>query len=149
MFDIDGGIGVLFTYASKAKRELPDGTVYLDGPVEPLGRGGTFFGQHIAAPLRGVAVQINAYNFPAWGPLEKLAPAFLAGVPTLIKPASQTAYLTERLISSCPRGSSRKARCSSCAAVWETSSTTSPSRTPSRSPARRRPRNGCGPTRSS
>jgi oxepin-CoA hydrolase / 3-oxo-5,6-dehydrosuberyl-CoA semialdehyde dehydrogenase len=97
-FDIDGGIGVLFTYSSKAKRELPDGNVYCDSALEPLGRGGTFFGQHIATPLQGVAVQINAYNFPAWGPLEKLAPAFLAGVPTLVKPASQTAYLTERLL---------------------------------------------------
>src|SRR5262249_61301711 len=57
-----------------------------------------FVGQHICAPLRGVAVQINAFNFPVWGPLEKLAPAFLAGVPSLIKPASQTAYLTARLV---------------------------------------------------
>jgi oxepin-CoA hydrolase / 3-oxo-5,6-dehydrosuberyl-CoA semialdehyde dehydrogenase len=97
-FDVDGGIGVLFTYGSKGRRELPNDTVYVDGPVEQLGKGGTFVGQHIATPLRGVAVQINAFNFPAWGPLEKLAPAFLAGVPTLVKPASQTAYLTEKLV---------------------------------------------------
>ncbi|WP_236788164.1 phenylacetic acid degradation bifunctional protein PaaZ [Amycolatopsis sp. GM8] len=97
-FDIDGGIGVLFSYASKGKRELPNDTVYVDGGVEPLGKGGTFVGQHIATPLRGVAVQINAFNFPVWGPLEKFAPAFLAGVPSLIKPASQTAYLTARLV---------------------------------------------------
>jgi oxepin-CoA hydrolase/3-oxo-5,6-dehydrosuberyl-CoA semialdehyde dehydrogenase len=97
-FDVDGGIGVLFGYAGKGRRELPNDTVYVDGPVEPLGRGGTFLGQHIATPLRGVAVQINAFNFPVWGPLEKFAPAFLAGVPSLIKPASQTAYLTARLI---------------------------------------------------
>ena len=97
-FDVDGGIGVLFSYGSKGRRELPNAKVYLDGPVEPLGKGGTFLGQHVAVPLRGVAVQINAFNFPAWGPLEKLAPAFLAGVPSLIKPASQTAYLTERLV---------------------------------------------------
>ncbi|MDV6013681.1 phenylacetic acid degradation bifunctional protein PaaZ [Haloechinothrix sp. LS1_15] len=98
MVDVDGGIGVLLGYASKAKRELPNDTVYVDGPVEQLGKGGTFLGQHIATPLHGVAVQINAFNFPVWGPLEKLAPAFLAGMPTLIKPASPTAYLTARLV---------------------------------------------------
>jgi oxepin-CoA hydrolase/3-oxo-5,6-dehydrosuberyl-CoA semialdehyde dehydrogenase len=97
-FDVDGGIGVLLSYASKGKRELPNSGVYVDGAVEQLGRAGTFVGQHIAAPLRGVAIQINAFNFPAWGPLEKFAPAFLAGVPSLVKPASQTAYLTARLI---------------------------------------------------
>jgi oxepin-CoA hydrolase/3-oxo-5,6-dehydrosuberyl-CoA semialdehyde dehydrogenase len=97
-FDIDGGIGVLFSYASKGRRELPNDTVYVDGAVEPLSKTGTFVGQHIATPLRGVAVQINAFNFPAWGPLEKFAPAFVAGVPSLIKPASQTAYLTARLV---------------------------------------------------
>jgi oxepin-CoA hydrolase/3-oxo-5,6-dehydrosuberyl-CoA semialdehyde dehydrogenase len=97
-FDIDGGIGALFGYASKGRRELPNDTVYVDGAVEPLGRGGTFLGQHICTPLRGVAVQINAFNFPVWGPLEKFAPAFIAGVPTLVKPASQTAYLTARLV---------------------------------------------------
>ncbi|TWP44374.1 phenylacetic acid degradation bifunctional protein PaaZ [Lentzea tibetensis] len=96
--DVDGGIGVLLGYASKAKRELPNDTVYVDGALEPLGRGGTFVGQHICTPLRGVAVQINAFNFPMWGPLEKFAPAFIAGVPSLIKPASQTAYVTEKLV---------------------------------------------------
>jgi oxepin-CoA hydrolase/3-oxo-5,6-dehydrosuberyl-CoA semialdehyde dehydrogenase len=97
-FDVDGGIGVLLSYASKAKRELPNDTVYVDGPVEPLGKGGTFAGQHILTPLLGVAVQINAFNFPVWGPLEKFAPAFIAGLPSLIKPATQTAYLTARLV---------------------------------------------------
>ena len=97
-FDVDGGIGVLLSYASKARRELPNDTVCLDGALEPLGKSGQFAGQHIMTSLRGVAVQINAFNFPVWGPLEKLAPAFLAGVPSLIKPASQTAYLTERLV---------------------------------------------------
>lgn len=97
-FDIDGGIGVLFSYSSKGRRELPNDTVYVDGSVEALGKGGTFVGQHVCTPLRGVAVQINAFNFPVWGPLEKFAPAFLAGVPTLIKPATQTAYLTHRLV---------------------------------------------------
>ncbi|MBR7826352.1 phenylacetic acid degradation bifunctional protein PaaZ [Actinospica sp. MGRD01-02] len=98
MVDIDGGIGVLFSYGSKGKRELPNDTVYVEGNVEPLSKGGTFVAQHIATPLRGVAVQINAFNFPVWGPLEKFAPAFLAGVPSLVKPASQTAYLTARLV---------------------------------------------------
>ncbi|MDQ2797318.1 MAG: aldehyde dehydrogenase family protein, partial [Actinomycetota bacterium] len=92
-FDIDGGIGVLLTYASLGKRELPNDTVLLDGDAEPLGKGGQFLGQHIYTPRRGVAVQVNAFNFPVWGPLEKLAPALLAGVPSLIKPASATAYL--------------------------------------------------------
>ncbi|HEY1914886.1 MAG TPA: phenylacetic acid degradation bifunctional protein PaaZ [Streptosporangiaceae bacterium] len=97
-FDVDGGIGVLLGYASKAKRELPGGHLYVEGAVEPLGRGGQFVGQHVLTSLRGVAVQVNAFNFPVWGPLEKFAPAFLAGVPSLIKPASQTAYLTARLV---------------------------------------------------
>ncbi len=97
-FDVDGGIGVLQSYASKAKRELPNDTIYVDGPVEPLGKGGQFLGQHIFTSRPGMAVQINAFNFPVWGPLEKFAPAFLAGVPSLIKPASPTAYLTARLV---------------------------------------------------
>ncbi|GAA4549928.1 phenylacetic acid degradation bifunctional protein PaaZ [Pseudonocardia xishanensis] len=97
-FDVDGGIGVLLAYASKAKRELPNDTVYVEGAVEQLGRGGTFVGQHLCTPLHGVAVQINAFNFPVWGPLEKFAPAFLAGVPSLVKPASPTAFLTARLV---------------------------------------------------
>jgi oxepin-CoA hydrolase/3-oxo-5,6-dehydrosuberyl-CoA semialdehyde dehydrogenase len=97
-FDIDGGIGVVLSYASKAKRELPNERVVVEGLPEALGRGGQFLGQHILTPLRGVAVQINAFNFPVWGPLEKFAPAFVAGVPSLIKPASQTAYLTSRIV---------------------------------------------------
>ncbi|QGK70074.1 phenylacetic acid degradation bifunctional protein PaaZ [Allosaccharopolyspora coralli] len=97
-FDIDGGIGVLFAYSSKGRREMPAGHVYVDGGTEALSREGTFLGQHICTPMQGVAVQINAFNFPVWGPLEKFAPAFIAGMPTLIKPASQTAYLTHRLV---------------------------------------------------
>ena len=97
-FDVDGGISVLLSYASRARREMPNYTVYLDGAVEQLGKSGQFVGQHVMTSMRGVAVQVNAFNFPVWGPLEKLAPAFLAGVPSLIKPASQTAYLTERLV---------------------------------------------------
>jgi oxepin-CoA hydrolase / 3-oxo-5,6-dehydrosuberyl-CoA semialdehyde dehydrogenase len=96
-FDVDGGIGVLLSYASQARRELPNDTVYAEGAVEPLGRGGQFTGQHILTPRLGVAVQVNAFNFPVWGPLEKMAPALIAGVPTLVKPASQTAYVTARL----------------------------------------------------
>ncbi|WP_345800377.1 phenylacetic acid degradation bifunctional protein PaaZ [Microbacterium sp. AZCO] len=93
--DIDGGIGVLFTYSSKGRRELPNGQVYLDGPVEPLAKDGSFLGRHVYTRLPGVAVQINAFNFPVWGALEKFAPAFLAGVPSLVKPATPTAYLAE------------------------------------------------------
>ena len=77
--DIDGGIGVLFTYSSKGRRELPNAQVYVDGPVEPLSKDGSFLGRHIYTRLPGVAVQINAFNFPVWGSLEKFAPAFLAG----------------------------------------------------------------------
>ena len=97
-FDIDGGIGVLLSYASKAKRELPNEKVLVEGPPEQLGKRGQFLGQHLLTPRRGVAVQVNAFNFPVWGPLEKLAPALIAGVPSLIKPASQTGYLTARVV---------------------------------------------------
>ncbi len=97
-FDIDGGIGVLLSYASKAKRELPNERVLVEGPPEQLGKAGQFLGQHLLTPRLGVAVQINAFNFPVWGPLEKLAPALIAGVPTLIKPASATGYLTARMV---------------------------------------------------
>ncbi|WP_214409216.1 phenylacetic acid degradation bifunctional protein PaaZ [Sphaerisporangium fuscum] len=95
MVDVDGGIGTLFSYASRGVRELPNDTVVLDGGLERLGKGGTFVGRHVYASRPGVAVQINAFNFPVWGMLEKLAPAFLAGLPSIVKPASQTAYLTE------------------------------------------------------
>ena len=96
--DIDGGLGTLFSYASKGTRELPNDTVVLDGAVERLGREGSFLGQHVYTSRPGVAVQINAFNFPVWGMLEKLAPAFLAGLPSIVKPASQTAYLTEAVV---------------------------------------------------
>lgn len=96
--DIDGGIGVLFTYSGKGRRELPNARVQLDGPVEPLSKDGTFLGRHIRTTLPGVAVQINAFNFPVWGALEKLAPAFLAGMPTIVKPATPGAYVTEHLV---------------------------------------------------
>ncbi|MDI3337579.1 phenylacetic acid degradation bifunctional protein PaaZ [Defluviimonas aestuarii] len=93
--DIEGGIMTALTMASKARREMPDGDMYLDGPVERLSRDGTFLGRHVAVPMRGVAVQINAFNFPVWGMLEKLAPALLGGMPVIVKPATQTSYLAE------------------------------------------------------
>jgi oxepin-CoA hydrolase/3-oxo-5,6-dehydrosuberyl-CoA semialdehyde dehydrogenase len=93
--DVDGGIGVLFTYSSKGRRELPNSRVYLDGPVEPLSKDGSFLGRHVYTRLPGVAVQINAFNFPMWGALEKFAPAFLAGVPSVVKPATPTVYVAE------------------------------------------------------
>jgi oxepin-CoA hydrolase/3-oxo-5,6-dehydrosuberyl-CoA semialdehyde dehydrogenase len=92
--DIDGGIGTLFSYASKGRRELPAGNVVVEGEIEMFGKGGTFGGRHVLTALQGVAVHINAYNFPVWGMLEKFAPAFLAGVPSIVKPATATAYLT-------------------------------------------------------
>jgi oxepin-CoA hydrolase/3-oxo-5,6-dehydrosuberyl-CoA semialdehyde dehydrogenase len=93
--DVDGGIGALFVYASKGRRELPNDVLYVDGPPEPLGRGGTFVGQHVHTSRPGVAVLVNAFNFPVWGMLEKLAPVVLAGMPVIVKPASQTAYVAE------------------------------------------------------
>jgi oxepin-CoA hydrolase/3-oxo-5,6-dehydrosuberyl-CoA semialdehyde dehydrogenase len=96
-FDVDGGIGVLFAYSSKGRRELPDSSVYLDGPVEQASKDGSFVAQHIYTPRHGLALFINAFNFPVWGMLEKFAPAFLAGVPVVVKPAAQTAYLTEKV----------------------------------------------------
>ena len=96
--DIDGGIGVLFTYSSKGRREMPNSKVYVDGAVEQLSKDGSFLGRHIYTRLPGVAVQINAFNFPVWGSLEKFAPAFLAGVPTLVKPATPTGYLAEAFV---------------------------------------------------
>lgn len=96
--DIDGGIGVLFAYSSKGRRELPNAKVFVDGAVENLSRDGSFLGRHIYTRLPGVAVQINAFNFPVWGSLEKFAPAFLAGVPTVVKPATPTGYLAEAMV---------------------------------------------------
>ena len=93
--DIEGGIGTMLTFASKARRELPNTRVLTDGEVEPLSKDNSFVAQHILTPMRGVAIHINAFNFPIWGMLEKIAPTLLAGVPCVVKPASQTAYLTE------------------------------------------------------
>ncbi len=96
--DIEGGIGTLFAYSSKGRRELPNSRVYIDGEPELLSKQGSFVGQHILTPLTGVAIHINAFNFPCWGMLEKLAPSFIAGVPSIVKPASQTAYLAELMV---------------------------------------------------
>ncbi len=96
--DIEGGIGTLSAYASRGRRDLPDGKFTVEGDVESLSKAGGFVGQHILSPLHGVAVHINAFNFPCWGLLEKLAPALLAGVPVITKPATATAYVTEALV---------------------------------------------------
>ncbi|MAW82036.1 MAG: phenylacetic acid degradation bifunctional protein PaaZ [Parvularcula sp.] len=93
--DIEGGAGTLLSTASKAKRELPDDTIILDGAVEQISKNGAFMAQHIYTSPQGVAVHINAFNFPVWGMLEKLAPTLIAGVPAIVKPATATAYLTE------------------------------------------------------
>lgn len=98
LIDIDGGIGTLFVFASKGRREMPDGQVYLDGAPEQLSRQGSFQGLHVCTPLQGVAVHINAFNFPVWGMLEKLAPTLLAGVPAIVKPATDSCYVTEAAV---------------------------------------------------
>ncbi len=95
LIDIDGGIGTMFVFASKGRRELPDGHVFLDGDIEMLSKDGKFLCQHICTPLQGVAVHINAFNFPVWGMLEKLAPTLLAGVPAIVKPATATCHVAE------------------------------------------------------
>lgn len=97
LIDVDGGIGTLFVYASKGRRELPNATFLIDGTPEVLGKTGAFAGQHILTSLQGVAVHINAFNFPCWGMLEKLAPAILAGVPVVTKPATITSYVAHAL----------------------------------------------------
>jgi oxepin-CoA hydrolase/3-oxo-5,6-dehydrosuberyl-CoA semialdehyde dehydrogenase len=95
MIDIDGGFGTLFSYASKGRRELPNARFIVDGSPEVMGKTGSFVGQHVMTPLQGAVLHINAFNFPVWGMLEKLSQNLLAGVPAIVKPASQTAYLTE------------------------------------------------------
>ncbi|MDH5233354.1 MAG: phenylacetic acid degradation bifunctional protein PaaZ [Gemmatimonadota bacterium] len=95
--DIEGGIGTFFAYSSRGRREFPNETYHVEGPAESLSKVGTFAGRHICVPLEGVAIQINAFNFPCWGMLEKLAPALLAGVPCIVKPATATSFLTESM----------------------------------------------------
>lgn len=96
--DIEGGSGTLFSFASKGKRELPNGHIIVDGDPEIVSKGGTFIGQHVYTSMQGCAVHINAYNFPVWGMLEKIAPALLAGVPAIVKPATSTGYVTEAAV---------------------------------------------------
>lgn len=98
LIDIDGGIGTMFVYAGKGSRELPNTRVYVDGDVEALSKAGSFAGQHLYVSREGAAVHINAFNFPVWGMLEKLAPTLLAGMPAIVKPATATAYLTELVV---------------------------------------------------
>ncbi|WP_018906484.1 phenylacetic acid degradation bifunctional protein PaaZ [Variovorax paradoxus] len=96
--DIEGGAGTLAAYAGIGSNELPSGNLVHEGPAFALGKKGGFAGTHILVPRGGVAVHINAFNFPVWGLLEKFAPSFLAGMPCIGKPATATSYLTEALV---------------------------------------------------
>jgi len=96
--DVEGGIGTLFAYASMGSRELPSSNVLHEGPAIALGKRGGFAGTHILVPRGGVAVHINAFNFPIWGLLEKFAPSFLAAMPCIAKPATVTSYLTHAVV---------------------------------------------------
>ncbi len=95
--DIEGGISTLFVYSSKGRRELPDESFHVEGDLEALSRKGSFVGQHICVPLEGVAVHINAFNFPCWGMLEKLSATWLAGMPAIVKPATISSFVAEGL----------------------------------------------------
>ena len=96
--DIEGGIGTLFTYSGVARRQMPNSTVHLDGGIERLSKNGTFVGRHILTSRQGLALQINAFNFPVWGMLEKFSPMFVAGLPVVVKPATDTAHLTRAVV---------------------------------------------------
>ncbi|MEO9188502.1 MAG: phenylacetic acid degradation bifunctional protein PaaZ [Acetobacteraceae bacterium] len=96
--DIEGGAGTLYAYAGIGANELPSGNVVHEGPAFAIGKHGGFAGSHILVPRGGVAVHINAFNFPVWGLLEKFAPAFLAGMPCIGKPATATSYVTEAAV---------------------------------------------------
>lgn len=95
--DIEGGIGNLFANAS-LRRQFPDLPYYVDGQAAPLSKNGSFIGHHIMVPKEGVAVHINAFNFPVWGMLEKIAVNLMAGVPAVVKPSSATGFLTEAVV---------------------------------------------------
>ncbi|PTM05984.1 MAG: phenylacetic acid degradation bifunctional protein PaaZ [Bacteroidetes bacterium] len=95
--DIEGGFGNLFANAS-LRRQFPDLPYYVDGQAAPLSQGGTFIGHHIMVPKRGVAIHINAFNFPVWGMLEKIAVNLMAGVPAVVKPSEHTSFLTEHVV---------------------------------------------------
>ena len=96
--DIEGGIGTLFTYAGLGSRELPDDLLWPEDELIPLSKQGGFAARHVLTSKSGVAVHINAFNFPCWGMLEKLAPTWLAGMPAIIKPATATAQLTQAMV---------------------------------------------------
>lgn len=98
LIDIDGGIATLFSYSGIARREFANEKYILEGGVEQLSKDGSFAARHILVPKRGVSVHINAFNFPCWGMLEKIAPSLIAGVPVVVKPATSTAYLTEAVV---------------------------------------------------
>ncbi len=95
--DIDGGIGNLFAYSS-LRKQFPDEAYYVDGEAASLSKNGSFIGHHIMVPKEGVALHINAFNFPIWGMLEKISVNLLAGVPSVVKPATLTSYLTEAMV---------------------------------------------------
>src|SRR5690606_1606622 len=95
--DIEGGIGNLFANAS-LRRQFPDLPYYVDGTAIPLSKEGSFIGHHIMVPKQGVAIHINAFNFPIWGMLEKIAVNLMAGVPAIVKPSEYTSYLTELMV---------------------------------------------------
>ena len=96
--DIEGGIGTVFAYSGIARRELPNETFAVEGPTERLSAQGSFVGRHILTAKRGVSLHINAFNFPCWGMLEKIAPSLIAGVPVIVKPATVSCYLTEAMV---------------------------------------------------
>ncbi len=96
--DIEGGIGTVFAYSGIARRELPNETFAVEGGVERLSAKGSFVGRHILTPKHGVSLHINAFNFPCWGMLEKIAPSLLAGVPAIVKPATVSSYLTGAMV---------------------------------------------------
>ncbi|WP_435211123.1 phenylacetic acid degradation bifunctional protein PaaZ [Luminiphilus sp. nBUS_16] len=96
--DIEGGFGTVLSYASLVTREFPNDSVLIEGDMEALSKNGSFVGRHILTSKPGVAVHINAYNFPVWGMLEKIAPSLLAGMPVIVKPATPTAYVTKAVV---------------------------------------------------
>jgi oxepin-CoA hydrolase / 3-oxo-5,6-dehydrosuberyl-CoA semialdehyde dehydrogenase len=96
--DVEGGIGTLFAYASIGGKDLPSSNVLHEGPPMRLGANNHFMGSHVLVPRRGIALHINAFNFPIWGMLEKFAPSFLAGMPCLVKPATATSFVAEACV---------------------------------------------------
>jgi len=96
--DIEGGIGTLFAYSGIARRELPNETFAVEGNIERLSARGSFLGRHILTAKHGVSLHINAFNFPCWGMLEKIAPSLIAGVPAIVKPATLSCYMTAALV---------------------------------------------------